>query len=97
MIALALLLALAPTPRCEAIADATRQMIAARRGGVTEKDALQVADEELDGDARTLARVLVWYVYEANADERSPPSKVIEIVTRACLSSEPNALNGDPQ
>ena len=101
MIALALMLALSassPSPRvarCEGIVHTTRAMITARRKGVTQDEAVQVVDETLDGDDRTTARVLIWYVYVANSDKRTPPAKVIELVRRACMSNTTNALTGD--
>lgn len=96
MIAAAILfasLASAPTPRCAALGNITRSMIKAKAKGVTEAEARQVVAQELDGDARREVNAIVWYVYTSNADNRTPPAKLVELVQRACRSSDTNALS----
>lgn len=87
----------APAPtRCDALVSTTRALVVARQHGVTERQARDTVDQELEGDARQVVTALLWYVYVANADGRTSTRKTLQLVRHACTSSERNALSVAP-
>lgn len=81
--------------RCDSVVRVAHALMADRRRGVSRASAVAVVDEQESAEARRIGRALVWYVYVANADHRTPPAKAAQLVRRACMSSERNALSGD--
>lgn len=78
---LAMMLAAAPAPtRCDALVDTTRALVVARQRGVTERQARDTVDQELEGDTLQVVTALLWYVYVANADGRTSTRKTLELV-----------------
>lgn len=96
MIAALLLASLAVSPWCDSVTSVARATIDARDAGVPREVIEQAADTLQDPAARRAAHAVAWYVYEANADRRTPPSRLLVLIRGACLSDAPNALRGEP-
>ena len=91
-----LLAALAVSPWCQSVSTVARATIEARDAGVPRTVIEQAAETLQDPDARRAAHAVAWYVYEANADRRTPPAQLLLLIRGACSTDAPNALRGIP-
>jgi hypothetical protein len=76
---------------CAFVVGSASAMIDARAKGVDRSQAMAVV-AELQGDERRVSEVLLWYVYDVNPKGRTSKAKSLELIQRACESSEVNAL-----
>lgn len=75
------------TLHCAMVMRNTKAMQQARSHGAPRVEAVHSAPNP------HIAEILAWYIYDMNPKRRTPPAKERELIERACMSTEQNALS----